>query len=217
MNINELSDNDKIKYLQDFEEEIAEIYETGVIHGPIHLRGGNESQLIDIFKDINYNDIVFSTWSNHLPALLHQIPKEKIKERILSGHSMAMNFPPRFYTSSIVGGICSIATGTAWAIKNKKEDKKIIVLIGDMTAFTGITNECIRYSINWDLPVLWIVEDNNLSVNTPTDIIWNESTINLYFNWKEKIEKRNCKFCKIKFYSYKNKWPHSATGEFISF
>ena len=35
--------------LIDFEEDIASIYEQGIIRAPIHLRSGNESQLVDIF------------------------------------------------------------------------------------------------------------------------------------------------------------------------
>ena len=52
--------------LIDFEEDIASIYEQGIIRAPIHLRSGNESQLVDIFKNINTEDYVFSTWASHL-------------------------------------------------------------------------------------------------------------------------------------------------------
>ena len=40
------------KDLLDFETEIIELYEAGKIHSPIHLSGGNEDQLIEIFKEI---------------------------------------------------------------------------------------------------------------------------------------------------------------------
>ena len=42
--------------LIDFEEDIASIYEQGIIRAPIHLRSGNESQLVDIFKN---NDVIY--------------------------------------------------------------------------------------------------------------------------------------------------------------
>src|SRR5688572_6991737 len=102
--------------LQDFENEIADTYQTGVIKGPIHLRDGNEESLIEIFQSIKPTDYKFATWANHLEALLSGVPKEDVKARILEGRSMAMNFPNyRFYTSAIVGGICPIGVGVAWA------------------------------------------------------------------------------------------------------
>ena len=42
---------DDKSFLIDFETEIKEIYEDGKITAPVHLSGGNEDQLIEIFKD----------------------------------------------------------------------------------------------------------------------------------------------------------------------
>lgn len=216
MNIHELSDNDKIKYLQDFEKEIEEIYKTGIIRGPIHLRGGNEKQLVDIFKTINKQDTVLATWANHLEALLHNIPREKIKQRILDGQSMAMNFPEfNFYTSAIVSGVSSIGTGIAWAVKKKSENRFVHVFIGDMTFQNGLTLENIRYSINHDLPIRWIIGDNNLSVDTVTDETWRGNIRELVKFFENQCS--YCKYTKLYYYSYKNKFPHSGVGSFISF
>ncbi len=43
-----------------FENKIVESWETGKIRGPVHLSGGNEKHLIEIFKRISENDWVFS-------------------------------------------------------------------------------------------------------------------------------------------------------------
>lgn len=201
-----------------FEEEIAEIYKTGVITGPIHLRGGNEQQLIDIFKDIREQDIVLATWANHLEALLKGIPKDIVKKRILNGHSMAMNFQNyNFYTSAIVNGISPIAVGMAWGAKQQKKDQIIYAFIGDMAFQSGDTIECIRYSINFDLPIVWIVADNNLSVDTPTDITVGGNIKRLVQQFQDDIRFGCCDNVGLKYYSYKNKWPHSGTGVFQSF
>jgi len=55
--------------LIDFEQNIAQIYNTGCIPGPVHLRNGNEAALIEIFKEVNYNDYVFCTCASHLEAI----------------------------------------------------------------------------------------------------------------------------------------------------
>ncbi|KKQ38592.1 MAG: Transketolase central region-containing protein [Candidatus Roizmanbacteria bacterium GW2011_GWA2_37_7] len=218
MNIHDLTDTEKIEYLIHFENEIAQIYETAAIKGPIHLRGGNEKILIKIFKQINTDDTVFATWANHLEALLHCIPREKVKKRILDGHSMAMNFPEyNFYTSSIVNGISPIGVGVAWAIKKQNKDQKIFIFIGDMTFQSGATIESIRYSINFDLPCNWIIADNNLSVNTQTDIAWGGNIQRLYKFFEKEISYNHCKNVTIKYYRYKNTWPHAGTGTFVSF
>ncbi len=218
MNINNLNDTEKAEYLADFENEIAKIYGTALIKGPIHLRGGNEKKLIKIFKSIKKTDVVFATWANHLEALLHGIPEGKVKKRILEGHSMAMNFPEyNFYTSAIVNGISPIAVGAAWAIKTKKKDQTVYIFIGDMAFQGGITFESIRYSINFDLPCTWIIADNNLSVDTQTNITWGGEIKRLFKFFQKEIKHNKCKNTKIKYYSYKNKWPHSGTGTFVSF
>ena len=79
---------------------------------------------------------------------------------------------PKFYSSSIVGGIIPIATGVAKAIKDKNEKNKVWCFIGDMTYETGIFHESYKFSRNFKLPLEFVVEDNNLSTNTPTNETW---------------------------------------------
>ena len=67
----------KKKDLIDFEKKIKSLYEKGKIKAPIHLSGGNEQQLINIFKKINRQDWVISNWRSHYHALLHGIPEKK--------------------------------------------------------------------------------------------------------------------------------------------
>ena len=56
--------------LMNFEKSIADDFERGKINCPLHLCGGNEDQLIEIFKDIDEEDYVFSTHRNHYHYLL---------------------------------------------------------------------------------------------------------------------------------------------------
>lgn len=202
--------------LIEFEKDISSEYLAGLIRGPIHLRDGNEESLIEIFDSIGDEDYVFSTWANHLHALLKEIPKEKIKERILQGNSMAMNFPEhKFYTSAIVGGICPIAIGVAEGIKRQGKNNRVYIFIGDMTSFCGIANECLRYSINHDLPITWIVEDNGKSVSTPTRSVWNEDTSLYVEEFRNKI--KNKKMVDIIYYEFNSTFPHSGVGYFVQF
>jgi len=199
--------------LINFEQEIADIYATGVVKGPIHLRDGNEEQLIKIFKDINSEDYVFSTWGSHYHALLKGVPQDLVKQRILRGDSITLCFPEyNFYTSAIVGGICPIAVGAALGIKRKGVIQKVWCFIGDMTYMTGIAQECIEYSENFDLPITFIVEDNGKSVCTPTKDAWGISCKNKYEQMAKAGKHKN-----VQYFQYELTWPHAGIGKFIHF
>ena len=186
-----------------FEEDIKKIYEAGKIKAPIHLSGNNEEQLIKIFKKIKKNDWVFSTWRNHYHALLKGIPKEWLKKEIIAGRSMGINnIKYKFYSSAIVGGILPIALGVAQSIKLKKQKSMVWVFIGDMTFETGTFHECYKFSKNFKLPIKFIIEDNNMSTNSPTNKVWKK---------KSKVPNDVLK------YSYKRKYPHHGTGGWVLF
>tara|TARA_B100001057_G_scaffold500829_1_gene618141 strand:+ start:453 stop:1037 length:585 start_codon:yes stop_codon:yes gene_type:complete len=189
--------------LINFETKIKKLYEAGKIRAPIHLSKGNEDQLIKIFKKIKKEDWVFSNWRSHYHALLHGIPEKWLENRIIEGKSMGINSKKyKFYSSSIVGGGLPIALGVALGIKLKKSKEKVWVFLGDMTYETGQFHEVYKYSRNFKLPINFIVEDNNLSTNTPTDKTWNK---------KSKIYKD------IIHYKYKRIYPHHGTGNWILF
>ena len=115
--------------LKNFERKIAKDYEKAKIKGPIHLTEGNEKKLIEIFSIIKKTDWVFSSWRNHYHALLHGVNKKQITDFVYSGKSMSVSSKnPKFFASSIVGGVISIAMGTALALKKKNLNKKFFVL-----------------------------------------------------------------------------------------
>ena len=96
--------------LVQFERKMADHWESGKVKGPIHLSGGNEDELIEIFKRVESNDWVFSTWRSHYHALLKGIPSEWLEREILDGRSITIvNKDEKFYSSAIVSGIIPIA------------------------------------------------------------------------------------------------------------
>jgi pyruvate dehydrogenase E1 component alpha subunit len=201
----------------DFEKEIQCLYEDGKIRGPIHLRDGNEDELINIFKNIKENDYVFSTWANHIHAILKGIPKEAVKNRILENESMAMNFPEyRFFTSAIVAGIPPIALGTALSLKRKDLKHRVWCFVGDMAFRTGICHESMMYAISHNLPITFVVEDNGKSVGTPTQDAWGEVKIDKLLKFYKSLINITS-LCDIIYYQYSLTYPHSGTGTFVSF
>ena len=160
--------------LRDFEDEVAALFAAKRIAAPVHLAGGNEEQLTRIFQEhVNEQDWVLCSWRSHFHCLLKGVPPDRVKQAILDGRSISLCFPDyRVLSSGIAGGTAPIAVGLAMGIKRKGEQRKVVCFIGDMTAGMGIVGESIKYSNNHGLPLLWVVEDNGLSVRTDTKSAW---------------------------------------------
>jgi pyruvate dehydrogenase E1 component alpha subunit len=194
---------DKAGLIQ-FEKKMADHWEAGKVRGPIHLSGGNEDELIEIFKYIKKSDWVFSTWRSHYHALLKGVPSEWLEEEILAGRSITIvNQEEKFYSSAIVGAIIPIATGVAMANKRDGKNDKVWCFIGDMAFETGGFYEMHKYTQRYDLPIRFVVEDNGVSTNTPTEETWN--------GIKREVPSD------VIWYDYKKEWPHYGTGKWIVF
>ena len=201
--------------LTQFESEIAALFNSAKIRAPIHLYSGNEEQIMRVFAKIDIEkDWVCCTWRNHYQALLKGIPKDYLKEKIMQGKSMVMNLPEyKFICSSIVGGIPSVATGLALAAKLKGSGERVWCWTGDMSAETGAWSEAYRYAVAQNLPITFVVEDNELSVMTPTHEVWGEEKWYLPHQNRSWYEGAN-----IIYYKYKNdKYPHAGAGVRVQF
>ena len=194
-----------------FENEIADLFAQGLIKAPVHLRGGREQALIDIFTKyaIGPDDFIYGFWDSHELCLLKGVPPAEIRQAILDGRSISLCFPQyNIYCSGIVGSLMGTATGTAWALKHQGKKGRVFLFCGDMSAETGIFHEAVKYAVNFDLPAVFVVSDNGLSVMTNTRESWG-STV----PWFQGTRFES----KIEYFQYKNTWPHSGLGRLIKF
>jgi TPP-dependent pyruvate/acetoin dehydrogenase alpha subunit len=178
------------KDLIQFEGIVAEMFKKRQIRVPIHLSGGNEDELIKIFKKIKTFDYVFSTHRNHYHYLLKggrpsQLLANIVYSDLGSMHTIAPGI--NFYSSAIVAGTVAIAAGVALAFKMNKENRHVWCFIGDGATDEGWYWEAKHYAEANDLPITYIIEDNDRSVCS------------------SKSER----------YCYKCKWPHAGIGEFV--
>lgn len=186
-----------------FEDKIVEYWENGKIKGPVHLSGGNEDELVEIGKRIKKTDWVFSTWRSHYHALIKGISPEWLENEILEGRSITIvNKDEKFYASAIVGSTIPIAVGVALSNKLNNNSETVWCFIGDMAFETGGFYEMHKYAKNFKLPIIFVVEDNGISTNTPTIETW---------GIKREIPDD------VIWYDYKNKWPHYGTGKWVTF
>jgi TPP-dependent pyruvate/acetoin dehydrogenase alpha subunit len=173
-----------------FEEKIAQMFRDKKIKVPLHLSGGNEDELIEIFKRIGKKDYVFSTHRNHFHYLLHGGNLDTLVRNILfspMGSMHTIDPSIRFYSSGIVAGLVAVAAGVALALKMKKSKRKVFCFIGDGACDEGFYWEAKHYSEANNLPITYIIEDNDRSVCS------------------SKSER----------YCYVAKWPHAGVGEFV--
>ena len=198
----------KVNDLIKFEDDIARTFNDGKIRAPIHLSSNNEKFLLKFFKRVKKNDWVFCSWRSHYQCLLKGVPPKVLKKEIMDGKSISLCFSKyKIYSSAIVGGILPISLGVALSLKRKKSKSKVYCFIGDMTSETGIAHETIKYSIQKNLPIHFIVEDNTKSVCTDTRKTWSMKKLT--------YEKVKSKF--VTYYKYKNKYPHAGAGKRVQF
>ncbi len=227
--------NHTIETLKAFELGIAEAFNAGKITAPVHLEGGNEEQLIEIFQEIKPEDYVLGSWRSHLKCLLKGVPPEKVRAAILAGRSITLCFPAqRVLTSAIVGGVLPIAVGLAMGLKRREGQHdlhkshglttckncgrrgnivlsdsacparpKVWVFVGDMTMRTGAFHEALNYAAGHNLPICFVIEDNGISVCTPTAEVWGQPGAT------------PAGF--VRGYRYQLPWPHSGAGKRVEF
>ena len=194
--------------LIDFEQDIAETFNSGLIKAPIHLYSGNEEHMIEIFKNVNEDDWVFCSWRSHYQCLLKGVPKDILKQDIIDGKSITLCYPEfKIYSSAIVTGNIPIATGAAFDIKRKAKHNHVWCFVGDMTSETGTFYENHKYAVNHNLPITYIVEDNGKSVCSDTLAVWNI----------EELSYSKKDIPKVIYYKYETKYPHAGSGKRIQF
>lgn len=183
-----------------FEKRIADLYDAGELPYLVHLSGGNEDQLIEIFKEVKPDDWVFSTHRNHYHYLLHGGYAEDLEAKILAGKSMFIFSRARnFFASSIVAATPAIAAGVAWAIKRQGSSRRVWCFVGDGAEDEGHFYEAARYADGMGLPCTFIIEDNDRNVTAPRAV---RRGTDADYAWPDCVKR----------YHYAATYPHGGSG-----
>lgn len=185
-----------------FEAHIRDLFADGELPFLIHLCGGNEEQLIDIFRKIKGGDWIFSSHRSHYHYLLAGGSPARLEQLIRDGRSMfVFDRAKNFLTSSVLVGTCGIAAGVALAIKQQGGGQHVWCFLGDGGEDEGHFYEAAIFVEGNQLPCTFIIEDNDRSVDTSISLRRGP-------HWKNPWEKFTC----IKRYHYKPTWPHGGAG-----
>ncbi len=184
-----------------FEQGTREAFADGSLPFLVHLSGGNEADLISIFRAVKPEDWVFSTHRNHYHALLKGIHPDRLAQLIADGRSMfVFSEDHNFVTSSILAGNAAMAAGVALAIQQDGESRHVWCFVGDGAEDNGHFYEAVRFATARDLPVTFVIEDNDRQVDTDFVSRWGSSN---RFPWDSP---------KVIRYHYKPTFPHGGAG-----
>ena len=185
-----------------FEAHIRDLFADGELPFLIHLCGGNEEHLIDIFQEVKSGDWLFSSHRSHYHYLLAGGSPARLEQLIRDGRSMfVFDRAKNFLTSSVLAGTCGIAAGVALSIKLQGGGQHVWCFLGDGGEDEGHFYEAAIFVEGSQLPCTFIVEDNDRSVDTSISLRRGP-------HWKNPWENFKC----VKRYDYKPTWPHGGAG-----
>lgn len=162
------------------EESAAELYQKGDIGGFLHLYIGQEAVSTGIFAAREPQDRVITAYRDHGVAVNAGIPARNILAELLGkstgpskgkGGSMHMaDVNKNFWGGhAIVGAHIPIAAGLALSDKMEKRDGITICMFGEGATNIGFFHEGVNLAKTWELPVLWVCENNHYGMGTPPE------------------------------------------------
>ena len=160
-----------------FEEKAEEAYAIGKIGGFCHLHIGQEGAAAGSILPLRADDYVISAYREHTQALAKGIDPNAVMAELFGkkdgssggkGGSMHIfSAEHRFMGGhGIVGGQVPLAAGFGWSIKYRGGDQVVICFMGDAAVNQGAFHEALNMSAVWDLPVIYVVENNAYGMGT---------------------------------------------------
>jgi pyruvate dehydrogenase E1 component alpha subunit len=162
-----------------FEERAGALYGQGLIGGFCHLYIGQEAVVTGLQAHVKKGDQVITTYRDHGHMMAAGTDPKVVMAELLGredgcsrgkGGSMHMfDLKNEFYGGhGIVGANVPIGTGLAFANKYRGNDNICHTYFGDGAANQGQVYESFNMASLWDLPVLYIIENNEYAMGTST-------------------------------------------------
>ncbi len=162
------------------EEQSAQLYQQGKIGGFLHLYIGQEAVSTGLISARQPKDRVITAYRDHGVAINCGIGANEVLAELLGkatgtskgkGGSMHLaDVNKNFWGGhAIVGAHLPIAAGLALGDHYRKSDAVTICMFGDGATNIGYFHEALNLSKVWDLPVLWVCENNLYGMGTSVD------------------------------------------------
>jgi pyruvate dehydrogenase E1 component alpha subunit len=165
---------------REFEESCAEQYTKGHITGFLHLYSGQEAVAVGSTAALHKDDYVISAYREHAQAIIRGADPKRVMAELFGkstgickgkGGSMHLFDPElRFMGGyAIVGGQFPIACGLAFASKFRHEGRITACFFGDGAVNQGTFHESLNWARLWELPVLFVCENNAYGIGTSVE------------------------------------------------
>jgi len=170
--------------IRTFEEELEKLYRQGEIHGTMHLCIGQEATAVGSVSLLAKTDWITSTHRNHGHSLAKGTNLKAMMAEIL-GRSTGTNHGKggsmhiadlsvgNLGSNGIVGGGFPIATGAALTAQMNQTDQVVICYSGDGAVNEGIFHETLNLASIWQLPIIFMIENNQYGMSSPIDSMIN--------------------------------------------
>ncbi|KAI4444744.1 thiamine pyrophosphate-dependent dehydrogenase E1 component subunit alpha [Schaedlerella arabinosiphila] len=179
------SNNDSISLLyrmiliREFENAVSKYKLNKMIYGSAHCYNGEEAIAVGICSALKKKDYIISNHRPHGHAIAKGIEIKYMMAEIFGkeggtnrgkGGSMHVNDASigMIASTGIVGSGIPVACGAAFSAKYKKDGKIACVFFGDGAANEGTLHESLNLAAKWQLPLIFVLEDNGLAVTTNT-------------------------------------------------
>ncbi len=162
-------------FIRKVETKFLELFKLGRISGTVHTCVGQEYTGVLVSKYFSKGDFVVSNHRGHghylsitkdLDGLIAELlGKESGISKGVGGSQHLYN-EIGFMSNGIQGGMIPIASGIAFANKLKKNNNVAFAFLGDGTLGEGIIYETFNICSKWNLPIIFILENNKIAQST---------------------------------------------------
>jgi len=163
-----------------FEERVNSLFLQGRFPGTIHQSQGQEACAVGVCFALKKDDIITSTHRPHSHALARGVPVKHLMAELYAkktgcchgkGGSMHIGDPDAGMLTAIaiVGGGIPVAAGYALAFQYLKQDRVAVCFFGDGGVNEGIFHETLNMAAIWNLPAIFVCENNLYGASTAVD------------------------------------------------
>ena len=160
-----------------FEERAVRSYQKGQIGGFCHVYNGEEAVGVGTISLLGSEDQVITAYRNHGHALAVGMNMNELMAEFYGkytgcsegkGGSMHFFDPKKNYWGGhgIVGAQTALGAGIAFAVKYQKKKGACLCYLGDGAVNQGVFYESLNLASLWNLPVIYIIENNQFSMGT---------------------------------------------------
>lgn len=171
-----------------FEEKCAELYTQEKIRGFMHLYDGEEAVAVGVIAALEKRDKIVATYREHGQALVRGVPmtivmaemygKQEGCSRGRGGSMHLFNAATNFHGgNAIVGGGLPLAIGLGLASHMQADDLVTACFFGDGAVAEGEFHESLNLAALWQLPVLFVCENNLYAMGTALTLSESETDI----------------------------------------